>query len=116
MDATLGQFVSELTKKPGSVVIKSAKIDVFDMPIFEGPEVRLPRLDKKGQLDIPDLAMYTGIANSEAGGRDRASPPGQGDASAASGSLTDSLMDPSTIKSKNPNVPKSKAKEPPKSP
>jgi hypothetical protein len=119
MDTALGQVVAELNKKPGSVVIKSAKIDVFDIPIFEGPQVRLPRLDKKGQLDVPDLAMYTGIANAEADPRDRSiGPKPGGDARKdAPDSLADRLIDSSSIKSKNPNVPPSKgAQEPPKSP
>jgi len=118
MDTTLGQIVAELNKKPDSVVIKSAKIEVFDLPIFEGPEVRLPHLDKKGQLDIPDLAMYTGIANAEVNPRDQTigRKSGADGGKESPDSLADRLIDSSTIKSKNPNVPSKSVEKPPKSP
>jgi hypothetical protein len=113
MNAVLAQFLKESTKQPGSVVIKSVRIDVFEKPIFEGPEVRLPRLDKKGNLDTPDLPTYTGVANPDTSPHEPAMKGRKMPTNADVGAS----IDPSIIPSKNPNVPPSKDdKQSPKSP
>jgi hypothetical protein len=106
-EEVLGQFAAEIKKKPGSVVVKSTRVQVFDQAIFEGAGVRLPELGKKGELIVPDLAMFTNVAipDPDLGPR----PTDMGGLKTRK-PLPESMLNPipgsdDTIRSKNPNAP-----------
>jgi hypothetical protein len=103
-DRLLNEFESALKKKPGSIVVKHAKIEPFEHPIFKGSDVALPTLTKAGELQDPDLPMYTQVSGSqifgESADKKKGGPPSDG----KKDSLLDAPLIPSTIEN-NPNAP-----------
>jgi len=111
MDSVLGQFYDALTKKPGSVVVTKTQVVKFDQSVFEGADIRLPRITKDGELDVPDLIMYTSADNPDIHPRDL---PYSARRPATPGGLPEPVRPP-TIPGKKPDSEEPPPKqEPPK--
>jgi hypothetical protein len=102
VDTLFGELIEKLKRDPKAVMIKSVQTKTFDTPIFQGMDVLLPKLTKAGELEVPDLPMYTGASASRIYGKGHEGHSHDDD------SILDGDLGGANP-SKNPNVPKKPA-------
>lgn len=99
IDTMFGDLIEKLNRNPKAIVINSVTTKTFDTPIFQGMDVVLPKLTRTGELDVPDLPMYTGAPASRIYGKGHEGHSHNDDA------MLDGDLGGANP-SKNPNVPK----------